>query len=111
MTATRATLPVLPHIGSGGFRVPDRLLDLASPRCLPGTVGAPTAQDHGDRHPINPASCDFYTRLYRRGKLRKVASVAAMRKLSFILNAVVWDALPCVHSWRGLTLYTVAEQT
>ena len=31
-------------IGPGGFRVFDRLLDLAPPRRLPDTVGAPTAQ-------------------------------------------------------------------
>ena len=39
----------------------------------------------------NPAIHDFYTRLCRRGKPRKVALVAAMRKLLLILNAVVRD--------------------
>ena len=34
-----------------------------------------------------PAIRDFYTRLCRRGKPRKVALVAAMRKLLLILNA------------------------
>ena len=42
----------------------------------------------------NPAIRDFYTRLCRRGKPRKVALVAAMRKLLLILNAVVRDQVP-----------------
>ena len=42
----------------------------------------------------NPAIRDFYTRLCRRGKPRKVALVAAMRKLLLILNAVVRDHVP-----------------
>ena len=42
----------------------------------------------------NPAIRDFYTRLCRRGKPRKMALVAAMRKLLLILNTVVWNQLP-----------------
>ncbi|MCY4520611.1 MAG: hypothetical protein OXC13_07505, partial [Caldilineaceae bacterium] len=42
----------------------------------------------------NPAIRDFHTRLCRRGKPRKVALVAAMRKLLLILNAVVRDQIP-----------------
>ena len=42
----------------------------------------------------NPAIRDFYTRLCRRGKPRKVVLVAAMRKLLLILNAVVRDQIP-----------------
>ena len=42
----------------------------------------------------NPAIRDFDTRLCRRGKPRKVALVAAMRKLLLILNAVVRDQVP-----------------
>ena len=42
----------------------------------------------------NPAIRDFYTRLCRRGKPRKVALVAAMRKLLLILNAVARDQAP-----------------
>ncbi|MCY4521929.1 MAG: hypothetical protein OXC13_14280 [Caldilineaceae bacterium] len=37
---------------------------------------------------------DFYTRLCRRGKPRKVALVASMRKLLLILNAVLRDQVP-----------------
>ena len=39
----------------------------------------------------NSAIRDFYTGLCRRGKPKKVALVAAMRKLLLILNAVVRD--------------------
>ena len=42
----------------------------------------------------NPAIRDFYTSLCRRGKPRKVALVAAMRKLLLILNAVVRNQVP-----------------
>ncbi len=50
--------------------------------------------------------------LCRRGKPRKVALVAAMRKLLLILNAVVRDQTPPrAHSWRGLTVNTVAVLT
>ena len=42
----------------------------------------------------NPAIRDFYTRLCRRGKPRKMALVAAMRKLLLILNAVLRDQIP-----------------
>ena len=42
----------------------------------------------------NPAIRDFHTRLCRRGQPRKVALVAAMRKLLLILNAVVRDPIP-----------------
>ena len=46
-------------------------------------------------HPeVYPAIRDFHTRLCRRGKPRKVALVAAMRKLLLILNAVVRDQVP-----------------
>lgn len=41
-----------------------------------------------------PVIHDFYTRLCRRGKDKKVALVAAMRKLLLILTAVVWDQVP-----------------
>ena len=41
-----------------------------------------------------PAIRDFYTRLCRLGKPRKVALVAAMRKLLLNLNAVVRDQVP-----------------
>ena len=42
----------------------------------------------------NPAIRDFHTRLCRCGKPRKVALVAAMRKLLLTLNAVVRDQVP-----------------
>ena len=42
----------------------------------------------------NPAIRGFHTRLCRRGKPRKVALVAAMRKLPLILNAVVRNQVP-----------------
>ena len=63
----------------------------------------------------NPVICDFYTRLCSRGKSRKVALVAAMRKLLLILNAVSSGprspgAPTCAHSWQGLIFDTVAEQ-
>ena len=61
----------------------------------------------------NPAIRAFYTRLCRRGKPRKVALVAAMRKLLLILNAVVRDQAlasePHAHGWRDLTFNTVAD--
>ena len=38
-----------------------------------------------------PAIRDFYARLCRRGKPRKITLVAAMHKLLLILNAVVRD--------------------
>ena len=37
---------------------------------------------------------DFYPCLCRRGRLRKVVLVAAMRKLLLILNAVLRDQIP-----------------
>ena len=37
----------------------------------------------------NPVIRDFYTRLLKAGKPRKVALVACMRKLLTILNAMV----------------------
>jgi transposase len=40
---------------------------------------------------VNPNIRAFYTRLVARGKVKKVAFVAAMRKLLTILNAVVRD--------------------
>lgn len=39
----------------------------------------------------NPVIRDFYVRLVNRGKLKKVALVAAMRKLLTILNAILRD--------------------
>ena len=42
----------------------------------------------------NLAIRDIYTRLCRQGKPRKVALVAAMRKLLLILNAVVRNQIP-----------------
>lgn len=42
----------------------------------------------------NPAICDFHTRLCWRGKPRKVALIAVMRKLLLILNAIVRDRIP-----------------
>jgi len=39
----------------------------------------------------NPVIRDFYARLVARGKLKKVALVAAMRKLLTILNAIMRD--------------------
>ena len=42
----------------------------------------------------NPAIRDFYTRLCDQGKPRKVALVAAMRKLLTVLNAVSRDQVP-----------------
>ena len=44
----------------------------------------------------NPAIRAFYTRLCQRGKPKKVALVAAMRKMLRILNAVIRDQTP----WR-----------
>jgi transposase len=40
---------------------------------------------------VNPAISEFYKRLVARGKIKKVAFVAAMRKLLTILNAIVRD--------------------
>jgi len=40
---------------------------------------------------VNPGIRAFYTRLVARGKIKKVAFVAAMRKLLTILNAIVRD--------------------
>jgi transposase len=40
---------------------------------------------------VNPTIGDFYRRLVGRGKIKKVAFVAAMRKLLTILNAIVRD--------------------
>jgi transposase len=40
---------------------------------------------------VNPTIRDFYKRLVARGKIKKVAFVAAMRKLLTILNAIVRD--------------------
>ncbi len=42
----------------------------------------------------NPAIRDFYNRLCDQGKPRKVALVAAMRKLLTVLNAVSRDQVP-----------------
>lgn len=44
----------------------------------------------------NPVIKDFYERLIRAGKLRKVALVAAMRKLLTILNAMLREMNPWV---------------
>ncbi len=41
----------------------------------------------------HPAIRDFYRRLVARGKLKKVALVAAMRKYLTILNAILRDHL------------------
>jgi transposase len=46
---------------------------------------------------FNPTIRAFYQRLCKLGKLRKVALVAAMRKLLGILNAIVRDQTP----WRS----------
>jgi transposase len=40
---------------------------------------------------LNPTIRDFYKRLVARGKAKKVAMVAAMRKLLTILNAIIRD--------------------
>ena len=42
----------------------------------------------------NPAIRAFYTRLCDKGKPRKVALVAAMRKLLVMLNAIMRDQVP-----------------
>ena len=42
----------------------------------------------------NPAIRDFHTRLCAKGKPKKVALVAAMRKLLTVLNAVSRDQVP-----------------
>jgi transposase len=39
----------------------------------------------------NPVIRDFYQRLLEKGKLKKVALVACMRKLLVILNAMIRD--------------------
>lgn len=44
----------------------------------------------------NPVIQDFYQRLLARGKKKKVALVACMRKLLVILNAIMRLKLP----WR-----------
>lgn len=48
----------------------------------------------------NPAISAFYKRLLARGKLKKVALIACMRKLLTILNAILRDA----HSAQALTV-------
>ena len=68
----------------GQRRVWDRRASVRTIPCM-ATVTA-------TRH--NPAIRDFHTRLCRRGKPRKVALVAAMRKLLLILNAAVRDRVP-----------------
>ena len=40
---------------------------------------------------VNPTIRAFYKRMVARGKIKKVAFVAAMRKLLTILNAIVRD--------------------
>ena len=50
----------------------------------------------------NPAIRDFYTRLCDKGKPRKVALVAAMRKLLTVLNAESREQAP----WRTEPLST-----
>lgn len=45
---------------------------------------------------FNPVIRDFYDHLLRRGKLKKVALVACMRKLLTILNAMIRDH----HKWQ-----------
>ena len=60
-------------------------------------MSAPSLSEHLALVPFtrhNPAIRDFHTRLCQRGKPRKVALVAAMRKLLLILNAVVRDQVP-----------------
>ena len=42
----------------------------------------------------NPTIRAFYTRLVAAGKAKKLALTAAMRKLSFILNAMLRDGQP-----------------
>ena len=42
----------------------------------------------------NSAIRAFYTRLWDKGKPRKVALVAAMRKLLVMLNAIIRDQVP-----------------
>ena len=53
----------------------------------------------------NPVIRAFYTRLCQRGKPRKVALVAAMRKLLLILNAVIRDQVP----WQPDRMPTAGE--
>ena len=62
----------------------------------------------------NLAIRDFYIRLCRRDKPRKVVLVAAMRKLLLILKAVLRDQVPLAarahaHGWRDLTFNTFSE--
>jgi transposase len=42
----------------------------------------------------NPVIKDFYERLLAKGKVKKVALVACMRKLLIILNAIIRDTRP-----------------
>ena len=55
------------------------------------STGAPLwrLRGHPDRHSHNPAPRTVYARLCDKGKTRKVAIVAAMRKLLTVLNAVM----------------------
>ena len=94
---------------TAGTRPPQRARDRRPGRCgtpepgqwlVPGpTPGLGQARlrahdavhDHRDRYRHNPAIRDFYTRLCQRGKPRKVALGAAIRKLLLILDAVVRD--------------------
>jgi len=48
----------------------------------------------------NPSIRDFYHRLLRRGKVKKVALTACMRKLLVILNAMIRDQQP----WQDRTV-------
>ena len=50
----------------------------------------------------NPVIREFYERLLKAGKPKKVAIVACMRKLLTILNAVVRDQVPWNYA-AGLT--------
>ena len=80
---------------SGPYRGPRRVWGgRASVRTIP-CMTTVTATRH------NPAIRDFHTRLCRRGKPRKVALVAAMRKLLFTLNAVIRDQQPNCMSMAG----------
>jgi transposase len=51
---------------------------------------------------FNPVIRTFYLSLIRRGKLRKVALVACMRKLLVILNAMIRDHLPWMSPYDSI---------
>ena len=54
----------------------------------------------------NPPIRAFYRRLCAQGKPRKVALVAAMRKLLTVLNAVMRDQVPWTTAPLSTTIHT-----